>query len=134
MNLIIYELCLLFFLAYSYLDHNKILYAIDCGSPYYYKDKTKILFRYDQEFVGGLNNQYALKPYTQSNYLIPTMYLDFRIFQTERTVLDNTNFTYHLTIRQPGNYTLLLYFIENDHKYNERRLFNIFLNDQVVVE
>lgn len=31
----------------SYLDGNKIKYAVDAGNEYYYKDRQKILYRYD---------------------------------------------------------------------------------------
>ncbi|CAK59938.1 unnamed protein product (macronuclear) [Paramecium tetraurelia] len=127
-------LILLFIQVNSYLDANKIKYAVDAGNQYYYKDRQKILYRYDQNYKGGQQQMFYQKVTSdQNHHLIPLQYLDYYVFQTSRTVSSEQDFfKYSITMRLNGNYTLILCFIESEQR--SARFFDIYLEDELIKE
>lgn len=72
-----------------------------------------MLFRYDQNFESGHMNDVTLKyKPEQSHHLLPLQYLDINIFLNERVAADHDSFKYAVNLKLPGNYTLILCFVE----------------------
>lgn len=67
-----------------------------------------------------------------SNYLLPTKYIESKVYQSERSLeppeFGNT-FTYDIPLRIPGNYSLIFQFMDSKYKFQGKRSFNIYIEN-----